>query len=321
MNAKFDVKSALLIALQWFGAALAFIISSMAANAILPLPKPIMDAVPAAGFFSGPVALLFSATACGTILLWAARRSSLHGLALWLQLLVLLFGAQTFLTQVETGYFLSAFPLLKGNFVVYLLMLRGLVKSVVFVLLLVMLVDGFSRKPRPAARFSAPTGRTVKAASWLAMLYVVLYLLFGYYVAWQSHELRLFYGGPAQLNSAASQWLTTLMNMPELPVFQYFRGVLWLLCLVPLLRGFSGGRLELVILSALALAYLPTAELSYPNPLMPAGVSIMHFWEVSMSMAIFGALCAWFVPQEAAAVKYGRGSAGPEVEAMPHAAT
>jgi hypothetical protein len=30
---------------------------------------------------------------------------------------------------------------------------------------------------------------------------------------------------------------------------------------------------------------------------MPAAVSLGHFWEVSLSTGIFGALCAWFVPQ------------------------
>jgi hypothetical protein len=49
----------------------------------------------------------------------------------------------------------------------------------------------------------------------------------------------------------------------------------------------------------LALAYLTTVELAFPNPLMPAAVSVAHFWEVSISMAIFGALCAWLVPQAA----------------------
>ena len=288
------------LVMQWLGAVFAFAIGGLISNMLLPLPKALLDAVPASGFFSGPVALLFSAGVCAAILLWAARRSSFKGIALWLQLLVLSFGAQTFLTQIETGYFISAFPLLEGNFVVYLLILRGLVKSIIFALVLVLLVGGFSGKPRPETRFSVPTDRAVRAIIWLAAVYVVLYMLFGYYVAWQSQELRLFYGGPAQLNSLANQWLTALMNMPELPVFQYFRGVLWLLCLVPLFKGFSGGRAELVILSALALAYLPTVELSYPNPLMPAGVSIMHFWEVSISMAIFGALCAWLVPQPVA---------------------
>jgi hypothetical protein len=90
------------------------------------------------------------------------------------------------------------------------------------------------------------------------------------------------------------------MGKPELPVFQYFRGILWILCLIPLFKGFTGKRVELVILSGLALGLLPTAQLAFPNPLMPAGVSLYHFWEVSISTGIFGTLCAWFVPREAA---------------------
>jgi hypothetical protein len=124
-------------------------------------------------------------------------------------------------------------------------------------------------------------------------------MLFGYFVAWQSQELRLFYGGPAELNSLISQWSETLMARPDLPAFQYFRGALWLLCLIPLFMGFRGGRAELTVLSALALGLLPTAQLSFANPLMPATVSALHFWEVSISTGIFGALCAWFVPIEA----------------------
>jgi hypothetical protein len=87
------------------------------------------------------------------------------------------------------------------------------------------------------------------------------------------------------------------MTKPELPVFQYFRGVLWIVCLVPLFQGFTGRRTELVVLSALALALLPTAQLAFANPLMPAAVSLGHFWEVAISTGIYGALCAWFVPR------------------------
>jgi hypothetical protein len=72
-------------------------------------------------------------------------------------------------------------------------------------------------------------------------------------VAWQVQELRLFYGGPAALNGFFEQWGITAMAKPEFPVFQYFRGVLWLLCLIPLFMGFTGKRAELIVLSALAL--------------------------------------------------------------------
>jgi hypothetical protein len=137
----------------------------------------------------------------------------------------------------------------------------------------------------------------VKTGSWLAIAYFTLYMLFGYYVAWQIEEVRVFYTGSAELPSAFGQWATALMERPEMPVFQYFRGILWILCLIPLFKGFAGKRLELVILSALALALLPTMQLAFANPLMPAGVSLGHFWETSISTGIFGALCAWFVPK------------------------
>jgi hypothetical protein len=201
------------------------------------------------------------------------------------------------MTQVETAYFISAFPLLHGNFVVYQLVLRGLITSALFTLLVTGMVGGFSKKPRPERTFTVTTNHAVKTGAWLAVIYIALYMLFGYFVAWQSQELRLFYGGPAELNSFNAQWGLSLMQRPELPVFQYFRGILWILCLIPLFMGFAGKRVELVVLSALALGLLPTAQLAFANPLMPATVSAYHFVEVSISTGIFGALCAWFVPK------------------------
>lgn len=292
-----------IVVLQWLGGTIAFIVSMSIANVVSPMPQLILVKTPATGFLSLPVALLFCGAVNAVIFVWAARRSSFDRIKMWGQLLVLSFGAQAFETQIETGYFISAFPLLQGNFEVYHLILRGLITSVLFTGLVTFIVGGFGKAPRPATNFTVNAERAIKQGAWLAAVYVVLYMLFGYFVAWQSQELRLFYGGPAQLNSPIDQWLITLMNKPELPVFQYFRGVIWILCLIPLFIGFSGKRVELVILSALALGLVPTVALAFPNPLMPAGVSYYHFWEVSLSTAIFGALCAWFVPTEIALTK------------------
>lgn len=296
----FSIKSTLAFFAQWSGAFIAFILSLIATNMISPFPQFIMEKVPAAGFLPNSAAMPFSAAVSATILVWAARRSSFKSFTLAGGLFVLSFIAQTFQTQIETSYFISAFPLLHGNFEVYRLFLRGAITSAIFALFVTLIVGGFSRKPRAAADFTVHAEQFVKAGVWLGLAYFILYIFFGYYVAWQSQELRVFYGGPAVLNSFVDQILTTLMTKPEMPFFQYARGILWVVCLTPLFKGFVGGRLELITLSALTLALLPTAQLAFANPLMPAEVSLYHFWEVSISTGIFGALCAWFVPTKVA---------------------
>ena len=291
------VKTVLGIFLQVLAATIGFVVCLAMPNMVLPMPQAITDAAPVSGFLSMPMAMLLNGLVNAVILVWAGRRSSYKGLTLWGQLLVLSFGAQVFMTQIETGYFLSAFPLLQGNFELYRLILRGLLTSALVTLLVTLLVGGFSKQTRPPAQFTVTNDDAVKAGAWLAVIYILLYMLFGYYVAWQVSELRLFYSGSTELVSFFAQWGNTFMDRPEIPAFQYFRGVLWMLCLIPLFKGFSGKRIELVILSALALALLPTMQMAFANPLMPAGVSLGHFWEVSISTGIFGALCAWFVPK------------------------
>jgi hypothetical protein len=297
----FTFKAALVFTLQWIGAFVAFIVSLIVADMLSPLPRFIMEKIPDAGFMSNSSAILFNGAINATTFVWVARRSNLKSFALVGQLFLVSLLVQTFQTQIETAYFLSAFPLLHGNFEVYRLFLRGAMTSALFALLVTLIVGGFSRKPRAEVNFTVHMERFVKAGAWLGLAYLILYILFGYYVAWQSQELRVFYGGPAALNSFADQILKTLMSKPEMPFFQYARGILWIVCLFPLFKSFTGGRVELIALSALALALLPTAQLAFANPLMPAEVSLYHFWEVSISTGIFGALCAWFVPTSRAA--------------------
>jgi hypothetical protein len=290
-------KTALGVLMQVLGVTIGFLISLMIPSLLFPMPKAIMDAAPASGFLSPPMAYSLNGLANAVLLVWAGRRSSFRGLALWGQLLVLSFGAQTFMTQIETGYFLPAFPLLQGNFEVYRLVLRGLLTSVLVTLLVTWLIGGFSKKERAQTRFAVTNDDAVKVGSWLAVAYLGLYLVFGYFVAWQSPELRLFYSGSTELVSFFGQWGKTFMDRPEFPVFQFFRGILWMVCLIPLFKGFSGTRIELVILSALALALLPTMQLAFANPLMPSTVSAYHFIEIFISTGILGGLCAWFVPK------------------------
>ena len=104
MNTQFNPKSVVAAALQWLGAVIAFLISLVIGSMILPLSKTIMDATPPTGIFTSLVAQLFTAVICATILVWAARRSSFKGLAMWMQLFVPSFGVQTFMMQKADGH-------------------------------------------------------------------------------------------------------------------------------------------------------------------------------------------------------------------------
>jgi hypothetical protein len=295
---KTNLKTIVVAFAQWVGASVGFLLCLTLVSLAFPMLESIMSHRPPSGFLSSGLAFLFNGAANGLVLVWAGRRSSFKGLALWGQLTALSFGPQTLMTQIETAYFISAFPLLHGNFELYAIVWRGLLVSGFLSLLVTWMVGGFSGKPGAAKSFSLTEKGVVRSGAWLAAVYIVLYFLFGYFVAWQSQAVRLFYGGPQELNSIFNQLGLTFMNRPEIVLFQYFRGELWILCLVPLFAGFSGKRWELVALSALALGLLPAAQLAFANPLMPAEVSLVHFWEVLISTGIFGALCAWFIPNK-----------------------
>ena len=130
----FSYKNYLAILLQGLGAMLAFVIGLMVCqpvDAALPCDYGFLGSRPAD---LSPLPWRFYSTpaANALILVWAARRSSFKGLAMAGQLFVLSFGAQVFQTQIETGYFVSAFPQLHNNFEVYNLILRGFITSLLF---------------------------------------------------------------------------------------------------------------------------------------------------------------------------------------------
>jgi hypothetical protein len=57
----------------------------------------------------------------------------------------------------------------------------------------------------------------------LAVVYVVLYHLFGYYMAWQNSELRLYYAGTTELKSFYQLMRSTATARPWMLPFQFGR--------------------------------------------------------------------------------------------------
>ena len=126
----------------------------------------------------------------------------------------------------------------------------------------------------------------------LIVLHIVLYFVFGYYIAWQSPELRAFYGG----EDPGSFWLqmvSVVQGTPLLIPVQVLRGFLWALMAVILANSLTGSRWSAALITAGVFVMVFALPLAIPNPLMPETVRIAHLIETVVSRGLFGFIAVW----------------------------
>jgi len=238
----------------------------------------------------------------GAAVSYLILRSSWHGWRLVGAMCVSMYGISTVATQVETAWFLS--NRLPGG-MIQAIFLQGAIATALSAPLSVLLL-GKWQTPRPSSVSSAsarmpavPDARSVALA---VVAFVFLYMLFGYYVAWQSAAVREYYGGseyPSFYAALRDNW----MDHRWLYALQVFRALLCVACLYPLVRMLHVARWETCLAMALFLSVWTTALL-LPNPLMPSAVAHAHFRETLGFSLVFGALAGWLLttPRRVAAV-------------------
>jgi hypothetical protein len=224
---------------------------------------------------------------------WMMLRSGWTGWPLMLAAFVAYFGLGTAVTQIESAIYLPKKmpPGMLGKIV-----LMGLYHSLLFAPLAVLLL-GKLRGTRKAAKYLRFSGWGWAARlSLLAILYIGLYYLFGYYVAWKVPAVREYYGGSDPggfFLQLAGIWRDT----PWMFLIQLGRGLMWTLFVLPLVRSFQGGRLELA--GAVALLFAAwSAILLLPNPLMPPAVAQAHLVETAGCDLLLGGITGWVLGQK-----------------------
>ncbi len=226
---------------------------------------------------------------------WIIQNSRWRGLKLIAALTFTFYGVMTVITQIETIVYLRAkMPpgLIKSLFII------GAIVAVLFVPLAVQIMGKIRGPEQPPAEH-APTLQTTAARfAILAIVYVVLYYLFGYYVAWQNPELRVYYSGTTELRSFYQQARSTVTATPWMLPFQFARGLLWVLFAYPVVRMLNTKRIETAAIIA-ALFGVGSFALFIPNPLMPASVAHSHFWETLCSNLLLGAIVGWVLSADA----------------------
>ncbi len=248
------------------------------------------------------------------VMAWIIQNSRWRGVKLVATLILTFYGLMTFITQIESFVYLrSKMPpgLIRQLFVM------GAVVAVLFVPIAV-LVMGRARGPEEPSKLEHDLSPASQAARFaiLGLVYVVLYYLFGRYVAWQNPEVRLYYSGSTELTGFFQQMRSTVVSMPWMLPLQFGRGLLWVLFAYPVVRMFKATRVETACTIA-ALFGVWSFVLLMPNPLMPASVAHSHFWETLWCDLLLGAIVGWVLAGETHAKPNSHGQLqAPQVETM-----
>jgi fatty acid desaturase len=150
--------------------------------------------------------------------------------------------------------------------------------------------------PEPNTRLVMPAGQWAWRLALIAVMYVVLYFTFGYFIAWQNPQVLDYYGGVDE-GSFFAHMETVLMNTSWLIPFQIMRAMIWVVIAMPVIRMMKGGRMETALAVGLIFAVVMNAQLLLPNAFMPEAVRMTHLVETASSNFIFGWLVGRLLTQ------------------------
>jgi hypothetical protein len=237
-----------------------------------------------------PLALFVLLLIDTAAIIYLIKRLDLAGWRLFLAVIIVFWGLQTFMTQNETWYFRDAMPMITDRELANLFV-RPLITMILFTPLAIWILGKWKNSANGGLR--ARRVLTWKEALILSASYVLIYFLFGHFVAWQFEEVRVFYSGSDAKAGFFEQLSHTVRERQSILPFQFLRGVLWIACGLPILMYLKGSRRELILACVFMYGILTTVQLIVANPFMPEKVRFAHWLEVTTSNALFGFLLGW----------------------------
>ena len=262
-----------------------YTIAFILANAIVPFSEGVKEL----GSSDDPLNMVFllitSVWVCFTVY-YIIRHAQLNGMKLFITTVLVMFLVQIFMAQIETLFFGHAFPVLT-TLDVLLIMLVGLFTLSVTVAVMVKL---FQNKGVTVEKSEINTKIIIKKLGIIGLVYLCVYFVFGYFVAWQFEDLRVLYSGaPAKLS-----FFSHLASMnPVIYPFQILRGILFGLFVIPLMNMVKTKKV-FIISTCLVYLYLGIIFLS-PNGLFPGMARIGHLLEMTSSMLVFGIIVGYLL--------------------------
>lgn len=223
-----------------------------------------------------------------SILIWFTRAYPLR--IRWFAMIMFFFVSQFFLTQMETFFFAESLGI--GISQIASILIAGLFMVTVTTMVGIFLLDRIIRTGvRTPLKFVVGgwSGSILPLIFLAGIVYPLIYLVFGYYIAWQNETLRIFYTKSSAINPFITQLAEAFSN--GIYIFQVLRGIIWVGVSIPLILMLQRiGSLQYLFVGLLSA--LPATLLLIPNPYMPAEVATTHFIETSASNFIWGIVIA-----------------------------
>jgi hypothetical protein len=232
--------------------------------------------------------LLVVALLNALVIAYIVQRARWRGWKLIIALFVFFYGATWFMAQIETVVFLTTF----SNEMIARLMLMGFIIAAPFSVLAPAILGKLKGdNEEPGAEMPHGSDLVIKIGV-IALIYVMVYFTFGYYVAWKNPAVQAYYSGTdpgsfgLQLGAVArgTWWLYPL---------QFVRGIMWALLALPIVRMTKGSWWHAGLALSLGLGVLTSSQLLFPNSFMPEAVRMAHLVEVSTSNFVFGWIVAF----------------------------
>ncbi|MBU1009771.1 MAG: hypothetical protein KKD74_06515 [Bacteroidetes bacterium] len=122
----------------------------------------------------------------------------------------------------------------------------------------------------------------------IGVIYIAIYNLFGYFVAWQFEATRIYYTGHSELQGFFTM-LALNFSDPAFVLVHFFRGMLFGLSGYIFYTMLGCSKHKTTIILALIFGGFGF-QLIMPNPIFPEMVRISHFLETTSSMLVFGTI-------------------------------
>ena len=187
--------------------------------------------------------VLFSLLAAAVLSWMIARSRDVRG-RLVAAVFLAYFGLGTFLLQIESVLFLPRH--LPPGFVNRLFAMGAVIglaaaPAAVWAPPPIPSLAGRGAGPR---RHPVGPGAWIARLAWLAAVYVALYFLAGYFIAYRNPDVVAYYDD-SNVGSFPRQMLQVWTTTPWLFPLQALRGVLWVACVLPFIVSFRGRPWEL----------------------------------------------------------------------------